>query len=436
MQPDPPMIPLTHPSSLEKISPPKDLSKSQKLVFFDYFFRELAAFRNTALAYAETEAQHEAAAVKEARTSNMSPSLRAWQVQFGASLNAWAQGLARSAWVVCSEESEGVSQCSIICERMQTVGGPFNAEKCPILEPFDETSTCTQDLLLELPSKDDISHLVNTILFLHITTAKGYPARTRAFLACLQKQLNPCKSARCSPSVDLEPGTPQASMTDCPAADGDDAPFEVDEEAIAWTLKNPDTAIEQAQKQAEAVTAQHAERSKVLRDVGVSLGAIAGGVLVGITGGLAAPLVGAGVATILGWLGVGGTILGLLASGLAGSGVVCAALFGVYGAQSTAAMVERHTREVRDLAIVPVKRVNGTGNGDGSGGTVSVEKKAGIVRDTLGVRLCVSGWLNGRKDVTEPWTVFDGDDTFALQWVRFPGFPEGLRAHVASSAGN
>lgn len=102
------------------------------------------------------------------------------------------------------------------------------------------------------------------------------------------------------------------------------------------TLKNPDRAIDEASRKTEEAKEEHAGRGKTLRMVGMGLGAVAGGVLVGVTGGLAAPLVGVGVTTILGWLGVGGTAAGLLASGLAGSSVVCGALFGAYGARSTA----------------------------------------------------------------------------------------------------
>lgn len=58
-------------------------------------------------------------------------------------------------------------------------------------------------------------------------------------------------------------------------------------------------------------------------------------------------------------------------------------------------MVHRLTREVRDLAIVPVR----------------------APKETLAVRLCVSGWLSTKDDITSPWTVFGEDDTFALQWV-------------------
>lgn len=172
----------------------------------------------------------------------------------------------------------------------------------------------------------------------------------------------------------------------------------MNEGIIVSTLKNPERAVGEAQKRTEDAKEDHAERGKTLRMVGVGLGAVAGGVLIGVTGGLAAPLVGAGVTTVLGWLGVGGTAVGLLAGGLAGSSVVCGALFGAYGARSTASMVERHTREVRDLAVVPVREIRGN--------------------ETLGVRLCVSGWLSSRDDVTAPWMVCGGDDTYALQWVR------------------
>lgn len=92
-----------------------------------------------------------------------------------------------------------------------------------------------------------------------------------------------------------------------------------------------------------------------------------------------------------------GTAASLLASGLAGSGVVCGALFGAYGARSTASMVERHTKEISDLSIIPVRQFHND--------------------ESLAVRLCVSGWLTSQEDVWEPWTIFRGDDTFALQWV-------------------
>jgi len=58
-------------------------------------------------------------------------------------------------------------------------------------------------------------------------------------------------------------------------------------------------------------------------------------------------------------------------------------------------MIVRHTKDVQDLAIVPVYPP----------------------KDTLAIRLCVSGWLNVKDDVVDPWKIFDKrQDTFALQW--------------------
>ncbi|KAF5315713.1 hypothetical protein D9611_004886 [Ephemerocybe angulata] len=375
--------PFPRTTSLDKITPPKHLSKPEKLVVFEYFFRQLTTFRNTALIYAEAETQYETVEAAKDPLGNTKPDVR-WRIEYGASLNVWSQALLRNAWVACTEEDES---------------------KCPVLDPYADTSI--QHLIDSLPSTKDISQLVNTILFLNITQSKQYSALTRAFLTWLGDQLGG-RDVR-HHITDTEQTHKERSSTPL---------FELDEEAIAWTLKNPETAIEQAQKQAQAVTTQHAERSKVMRGVGVSLSAIAGGVLIGVTGGLAAPLVGAGVAGVLGFFGVGGTILGLLASGIAGSGVICGALFGVYGAKSTAAMVERHTREVRDLAVVPVRKGGSRRSSTENLIEVDLQEKKGedVVRDTLAVRLCVSGWLNDKKDVTAPWTVFGGDDTFALQW--------------------
>ena len=230
-------------------------------------------------------------------------------------------------------------------------------EACPTLDSLADT---TAGDLQEANAMSDTPNLLNTIAFLDITTSKQYSAYTRVFLRTLGK---------------------------------------LDETAIVSALRNPENALEQAQKQMEVTRAYHAEQGRALRMVGVGIGAIAGGILIGATGGLAAPLVGAGVTTVLGWLGLGGSLVGVLASALAGSSVVCGALFGIYGAQSTANMVERHTKEVRDLALVPV----GKGNG----------------YETLGIRICASGWLTSKDDVTAPWTsIASIDDTLALQWVR------------------
>ncbi|KAL1743960.1 DUF726-domain-containing protein [Schizophyllum fasciatum] len=253
---------------------------------------------------------------------------------FGDSIDRWAQTIVDQAWIACHPKQP--------------------PEKSPALDRLAETST---GRLPPLPDRRYLEKIMNSILLLLVTSHKEYSARTRAFLS----ELGP-----------------------------------LNEEAIVATLKDPDTAIKKAQEAAENTSKEHADNRKIFRRVGLGLAAVGGGVLVGVTGGLAAPLVGAGVTTILGWVGVGGTAAGLLASGLAGSSVVCGALFGAYGAKSTADMVGRHTKEITDLAIKPVRPRS--------------------VHDTMAVRLCITGWLSTPEDVTAPWAVFGGDDTFALQW--------------------
>ena len=227
--------------------------------------------------------------------------------------------------------------------------------ECPTLDPLADTSVGG---LPGLPESRVLTKIVNTILFLHITTSKQYSAYTRAFLSNL-------------------------------------APL--DEQTVVAALKDPESALREVHMQAQHVREQHANRGRALRVVGAGFGAVVGGVLIGVTGGLAAPLVGAGVSALLGGLGLGGTAAGILAIGLASSSAVCGALFGAYGAHSSARMVESHMKEVSDLAVLPVR----------------TQKN----QETLAIRLCVSGWVSSHEDITAPWTIFDGDDTFALQWV-------------------
>ncbi|KAI0320742.1 DUF726-domain-containing protein [Amylostereum chailletii] len=279
--------------------------------------------------------RHTADLYAQAELTENSPALNedanSTRDEFLQQIDDWGQSLLMATWAACGEPGGG---------------------QCPTLEPLSDSSVGD---LPPLPSRIAMERTISMILFLHIATTKQYSARTRAFLSLF------------------------ASL---------------DEDNVVATLKNPDSSMKEAEQQVKDTQEKHAERGKTFRMAGMGLSAVAGGVLVGVTGGLAAPLVGAGVSAIFGIFGVGGTAIGLLASGLASSSVICGALFGAYGAKHTAEMVGRHTREIRDLAIVPVHPS----------------------KETLALRLCISGWLSVPEDVTAPWTVFEGDDTYALQW--------------------
>ena len=243
---------------------------------------------------------------------------------------------------------------------------------------MDDTSS--RDLP-PLPADEHVQKALNSTLFLHLTTAKQYSAHTRVLLFSISDQVKPS------------------------------------EISIVSTLKDPDTALKDAEKDAKD---RHALSNKTLRRVGIGVGALAGGVLIGVTGGLAAPLVGAGVGSLLGIFGVGGTVAGVLATGLASSTVVCGALFGAYGARSTSKMVDRYTADVEDFEFLRVGKVN--------------EKD--IDGQALAVRICISGWLKTPDDITAPWKIFDdasgNEETYALKWVRLP-FPDQILDFILNS---
>jgi hypothetical protein len=331
---------------LTQVTPPTDLPEAERLAIVQHVFRRLASHRNKAEMYAAAEY------ALSSRNEQEKIFIRNTYVL---EISRWAQELVNHTWTACQEPGGGKQHS---CQSIYYSFDSFEyvtQGKCPTLSALSDTSTAD---LPKLPKQDHVNQVLQTVLFLHLTTSHGYNAHTRTFLYKF----------------------------------GD-----VNESAVVATLKNPERAVQEAERKARTQSAkdEQATRNTTLRKVGMGLAAVGGGVLIGVTGGLAAPLVGAGVTTVLGWLGVGGTAAGLLASGLAGSSVVCGALFGAYGSKKSAEMVGRFTREVQDLAIEPVFPP----------------------RETLAVRLCVSGWLDSPDDVTAPWTIFGGDDTFALRWV-------------------
>ncbi|KAI5846557.1 hypothetical protein DFP73DRAFT_578175 [Morchella snyderi] len=127
----------------------------------------------------------------------------------------------------------------------------------------------------------------------------------------------------------------------------------------------------------------------------VGLASVAGAVAIGVTGGLAAPLVAAGVGSIMGGIGLGGTVAAGYLGAMASSGAIVGTLFGAYGGKMTGEMMERYAAAVRDFAFIPVKA------------------RAERLRVTVGV----SGWLTGPEDVTAPWGCLnDCADVYALRW--------------------
>ncbi|KAI9681309.1 MAG: hypothetical protein M1817_002592 [Caeruleum heppii] len=160
----------------------------------------------------------------------------------------------------------------------------------------------------------------------------------------------------------------------------------------------------------EAETQQRSKENETARRWKVGLASVAGAALIGVTGGLAAPLLAAGVGGVMGGLGLGATAAAGYLGTLAGSGVIVGSLFGAYGGRMTGQMMDQYAREVEDFAFLPVraKPQKPTSKAD----------EANPEDRRLRVAIGISGWLNAKEDVLEPWHVLGGHSTepFALRF--------------------
>lgn len=141
----------------------------------------------------------------------------------------------------------------------------------------------------------------------------------------------------------------------------------------------------------------------------VGIASVAGAALIGITGGLAAPLVAAGIGGVMGGLGLGATAAAGYLGALAGSSVLVGGLFGAYGGRMTGRMMDKYAREVEDFAFIPIRgpRKRKTEN----------ESEAARQDHRLRVTIGVTGWVKEEPDFVVPWRVVGADsEVFALRW--------------------
>lgn len=163
-------------------------------------------------------------------------------------------------------------------------------------------------------------------------------------------------------------------------------------------LKLPANAEEQGQN----------KKSDTARKWKVGIASVAGAALIGVTGGLAAPLVAAGLGTVMGGLGLGATAAAGYLGALAGSGVVVGGLFGAYGGRMTGRMMDKYAREVEDFAFIPLR---------GPWQRSENEKEAAQQDHRLRVTIGITGWAKAEEDLVYPWRVVGSEsEVFALRW--------------------
>ncbi|RDW90375.1 DUF726 domain protein [Aspergillus mulundensis] len=147
----------------------------------------------------------------------------------------------------------------------------------------------------------------------------------------------------------------------------------------------------------------------------VGIASVAGAVLIGVTGGLAAPFIAAGLGTVMGGLGLGATAAAGYLGAVAGSGVIVGGLFGAYGGRMTGRMMDKYAREVDDFAFLPI---HDSGRGRKR---FDDEKEAAREDHRLRVTVGITGWLTEEDNFVVPWRVIGKDsEVFGLRWETRP----------------
>ncbi|KAH7155427.1 hypothetical protein B0J13DRAFT_469438 [Dactylonectria estremocensis] len=187
-------------------------------------------------------------------------------------------------------------------------------------------------------------------------------------------------------------------------------------------------------KQKEAMSAEaEAEKrrhdNKFNRFWKVGLASVAGAAVIGVTGGLAAPLVAGAIGGVLGGVGLGGvaSFLGIFWM----NGALVGALFGAYGAKMTGEMMDEYAKEVEDFRFIPLK--------DEWGQQFQAQGQKAEQDHRLRVTIGINGWLNTEDDITKPWRVLNDDaEVFALRYElkSLMALGSALRALVESFAWN
>ncbi|KAI9033365.1 hypothetical protein DFJ74DRAFT_652217 [Hyaloraphidium curvatum] len=239
---------------------------------------------------------------------------------------------------------------------------PFDVSGGSVLRPLDEAHK---------------KHLLSSVLLVLLLTGR-YDARARVMLRRLA------------------------------AAIGSDQGIDAAERSVAAALV--DNSRLGDPEAAKAPLAEMARKNKLARVFGVGAATVAGGLLIGLTGGLAAPLIGAGLAAAAGAIGLGGTALAAGIAAVAGNAALIGSIFGSYGAAVSSEAVANRMKDVEDFAIVDLSGAKpGESNKD--------EEERPAAR-ALHATICVSGWLMEPGDAVDPWRVL-GDtegDVFALRW--------------------
>ncbi|KAJ3316777.1 Transmembrane and coiled-coil domain-containing protein 4, partial [Boothiomyces sp. JEL0866] len=126
---------------------------------------------------------------------------------------------------------------------------------------------------------------------------------------------------------------------------------------------------------------EESDSKRLTRWAGVGLAAVGGGLLIGVTGGLATPLIAAGLGTLGTSLGVAGAA-GFTALGSVTGAAIVGTLFGVSGAGLAGYKINRRLKDLEEFYFTPLNEVP----------------------PGLSYYIAISGWLTELDDSTKQWS--------------------------------
>ncbi|TPX30953.1 hypothetical protein SmJEL517_g05629 [Synchytrium microbalum] len=132
--------------------------------------------------------------------------------------------------------------------------------------------------------------------------------------------------------------------------------------------------------QDEIREAKERDSARTSRLFAVGLGMVGTGLLVGVTGGLAAPIIGVGLGSAFTALGITGTGLAALFGSTTGAAMV-GTFFGLAGGGLAAYKFNRRLANLSEFGFHPITPP----------------------QRTMHLCICISGWLITPEDLTEPW---------------------------------
>lgn len=172
------------------------------------------------------------------------------------------------------------------------------------------------------------------------------------------------------------------------------------------------TLLEAAKEMSDDKEAEKRRQEiKTARRWKVGLAGVAGAAIIGVTGGLAAPVVVSGIGALMGGIGLGAAanVLGISFMNEALDGT----LFGALGGRMTGEMVDAYAKEVHDFKFLPLHEVPAQDGIDPS----SPENLANSKERRLRVTIGINGWLTDKEDVLKPWKTLGPDsEVFALRY--------------------